>query len=109
MAKPPPFVVPPAPAKQGSKNQQKAINYILSRYPGLKQWMPIIRQASARWGIDPVYVLSVMSIEAGSGDPRSRSGVGAAGLAQMYDQHVNRANNRQQYSSFIAEFGDRHA
>lgn len=107
MAKPPPFVVPPAPQK-GSKNQQKAINYILSRYPGLRQWMPTIRQASNRWGIDVVYVLSVLSIEAGSGNPNARNqGSGATGLAQMWDQHVNKGNNRQQYNSFIAEYGDR--
>jgi len=110
MAKPkpglPPLPPPPATTTK-SKNQQQAINYILQRFPGLRRWVPVIRQAASRWGIDPVYVLAVLSIEAGSGNPHARSNQGAAGLAQMWDKHVGKQLNPQQYASFIAQFGDR--
>lgn len=94
--------LPPAAGK-GSKSQNAALNKLLKRFPGYRQFMPIIRQAAARWGMDPVLLLATLAWENGGAKARIRNSAGARGLAQIVDSRVGHYN-QQQYAAFIAQF-----
>src|SRR5690242_8481138 len=94
--------LPPPNTKKG-RNQQGAINSLLKRFPGYRQYMPIIRQAAARWGMDPVLLLATLAWENGGAKANIRNSYGARGLAQIVDTKVGRYN-QQQYATFIAQF-----
>lgn len=98
----PPSVPPPA-QKKGGRSQNTALNDLLKRFPGYRQYMPIIRAAAGRWGMDPVLLLATLAWENGAANTRIRNSYGARGLAQIVDSRVGHFNP-QQYSAFISQF-----
>jgi hypothetical protein len=97
----PPGLPPPQSKGKGSKSQNAALANLLKRFPGYRQYMPTIRQAAARWGMDPVLLLATLAWENGAANTRIRNSAGARGLAQIVDQTVG---HYEGYASFIGQY-----
>src|SRR6266516_3145999 len=99
--------MPPKPPPRTEKKQQRslnaAFNALLKRFPGYRQYIPIIRQAAARWGMDPVLLLATLAWENGAAAAHIRNSYGARGLAQIVDARVGNFNP-QQRAAFLAQF-----
>ena len=91
------------PSQKGGRSQNTAINDLLKRFPGYRQYMPVIRAAAGRWGMDPVLLLATLAWENGGAKAGERNSYGARGLAQIVDGKVGHYNP-QDYSAFIGQF-----
>jgi hypothetical protein len=97
---------PPPKKGQGPPSSEARAAELFKKFPAWKKYWGSIKNAAYRYKVDPLELLSTFIFENGKADPKAKSSVGAAGLAQIYDNEVRRDLNPAQYDTFIQEWAN---